>query len=301
MHPTFESGTRGLAARLRAAREQKNLSQSELSLRAGLDRKVCCLIEGQSGSRNPAASTVHKLAQVLEVSPAWLAFGEDDRQARVAQLLQELLTLRAASGGPAEAAEAPPLWPYGHRRPDSVAPHLPPLPRAYAPVIVALNPTLPYRHRVMLAEQLKIVAISNCKPSYTPAARIVRGFLEKLVLPHELPVVERLCGALSGPDRLLRAKTALTLLVDAGLPVHGTHLHVSLRHHSFPQRLQVMLDEARKILECAEFYDYRLSHGAPPEPPVQRLLQSYEQDRGWPPLLPGASAPTMLPPAAEGS
>lgn len=62
--------------RLRKARKSRDLTAAALSLAAGIGRGSVALME--SGERLPRTSTVERLAAVLKVSPAWLAFGLDD-------------------------------------------------------------------------------------------------------------------------------------------------------------------------------------------------------------------------------
>lgn len=69
------SGSTGLPERLREARERLYLSQSKLSLLAGLGRITVHNIEERRTQGNVGVVTVEKLARVLRVSPAWLAFG----------------------------------------------------------------------------------------------------------------------------------------------------------------------------------------------------------------------------------
>lgn len=65
----------GLPARLREARERAGLTQSEVSRRAGLSRMTCSDIEGGRRMGNIGVRTIELLAEVLGVSPCWLAFG----------------------------------------------------------------------------------------------------------------------------------------------------------------------------------------------------------------------------------
>lgn len=62
-----------LAARLRAARKRASLSASRLALDAGLSDGVVRHIEDVGGI--PSVQTVERLAAVLDISAAWLAFG----------------------------------------------------------------------------------------------------------------------------------------------------------------------------------------------------------------------------------
>lgn len=60
--------------RLKRARKERGLSARELSLSAGLSPSLVQMIEDQR-SRLPGLDTIEKLAMVLGVSTAWLAFG----------------------------------------------------------------------------------------------------------------------------------------------------------------------------------------------------------------------------------
>jgi transcriptional regulator with XRE-family HTH domain len=62
-----------LDVRLKRARKEQGMSARELSLAAGLSPNVVQMIEEQG--RLPALDTVERLASVLSVSTAWLAFG----------------------------------------------------------------------------------------------------------------------------------------------------------------------------------------------------------------------------------
>lgn len=70
-------GAAGLPDRLREARERMYLSQSKLSLLAGLGRITVHNIEEHRTQGNVGIVTVEKLAKVLRVSPCWLAYGVD--------------------------------------------------------------------------------------------------------------------------------------------------------------------------------------------------------------------------------
>ena len=69
------AGGAGLPERLREARERLYLSQSKLSTLAGLGRVTVGDIEEKRNQGNVGIITVEKLAKILRVSPAWLAFG----------------------------------------------------------------------------------------------------------------------------------------------------------------------------------------------------------------------------------
>jgi transcriptional regulator with XRE-family HTH domain len=69
------SGSAGIPDRLREARERLYLSQSKLSLLAGLGRITVNNIEERRSKGNVGVVMLEKLSKVLRVSPAWLAFG----------------------------------------------------------------------------------------------------------------------------------------------------------------------------------------------------------------------------------
>ena len=64
----------GFAARLRSAREMRNLSKRSLALSAGLAPGTVNGLE--DAARNVGTETVQRLASVLRVSPSWLAYGD---------------------------------------------------------------------------------------------------------------------------------------------------------------------------------------------------------------------------------
>lgn len=68
-------GGRGLPERLREARQRMYLAQSKLSLLAGLGRMTVGDIEERRNQGNVGILTVEKIAKVLRVSAAWLAYG----------------------------------------------------------------------------------------------------------------------------------------------------------------------------------------------------------------------------------
>lgn len=65
-----------VALRLRALRAQLALSRRALGLRAQLSGTAVALIE--DGRTVPRVDTVEQLARALDVTPAWLAFGEGE-------------------------------------------------------------------------------------------------------------------------------------------------------------------------------------------------------------------------------
>ena len=65
----------GLAARLVEARQHAELSQADLAAAAGLSAQQVFRLERGDG-HGAKLGTVAALAAVLQVSPAWLAYGE---------------------------------------------------------------------------------------------------------------------------------------------------------------------------------------------------------------------------------
>lgn len=63
----------GMGARLEQARESAGYSRRGLSEKAGLANQTAFMIE--TGRRMPSVETVERLANVLGVSPAWVAYG----------------------------------------------------------------------------------------------------------------------------------------------------------------------------------------------------------------------------------
>lgn len=70
--------------RLREARERMYLAQSKLSQLAGLGRMTVGDIEERRNQGNVGILTVEKIAKVLRVSPAWLAYGAGTPETTVA-------------------------------------------------------------------------------------------------------------------------------------------------------------------------------------------------------------------------
>lgn len=62
--------------RLREAREQRFMTQSELSAKAGIQISTISRIENNRQESRPRLSTIRKLAEVLRVEPHWIMFGE---------------------------------------------------------------------------------------------------------------------------------------------------------------------------------------------------------------------------------
>jgi transcriptional regulator with XRE-family HTH domain len=89
-----EYRARGIAERLRLARERRGLTQAELCERAGVDRKSCFNIENDKMGGNVRFRTVERLASALQVPAGWLAFGTDDSKVLITGLLQEFVAVQ---------------------------------------------------------------------------------------------------------------------------------------------------------------------------------------------------------------
>lgn len=66
-----------LGNRLRAARQDKSLTLAKLGAALSPPRGRTAVCEWEKGRCEPSLDTVAQLAQVLDVSPCWLAFGVD--------------------------------------------------------------------------------------------------------------------------------------------------------------------------------------------------------------------------------
>lgn len=67
---SVEEQVNQLAKRLRSEREKRHISQIDLALKADLSQNIVALIE--TGKRTPKISTIFKICQALEMSPAIL-------------------------------------------------------------------------------------------------------------------------------------------------------------------------------------------------------------------------------------
>lgn len=91
MESTTKNLYDGIPTRLTQARERCGLTVTEMSQRAGLDRKSCLKIEAGRARGNVRWHTVERLSRALGVSPSWLAFEAKDGAARVKELLARLV------------------------------------------------------------------------------------------------------------------------------------------------------------------------------------------------------------------
>lgn len=89
----------GIGIRLKAARETKGLSQSDLHNKTGLSRTV--LINYEAGRHKPGARELRLLCDALEVSPNHLIYGTEEPHSRKSGLADTLLNMGEAAIVPA--------------------------------------------------------------------------------------------------------------------------------------------------------------------------------------------------------
>ena len=89
----------GIGIRLKAARESKGLSQSDLHNKTGLSRTV--LINYEAGRHKPGARELRLVCDALEVSPNHLIYGTEDPHRRSIGLADTLLSMGEAAIIPA--------------------------------------------------------------------------------------------------------------------------------------------------------------------------------------------------------
>ena len=65
-----------IGERLRATREHRVWSQNDLAKESGVPIVTISRIENDRYAERPRPSTIRKLAEALEVEPAWLLFGD---------------------------------------------------------------------------------------------------------------------------------------------------------------------------------------------------------------------------------
>lgn len=70
-----------LGQRLEYARRRKVLTQAELAQAAGVALITVTRLENDVGTASPRPATVRRLAQALDIDPAWLLFGDGEGKA----------------------------------------------------------------------------------------------------------------------------------------------------------------------------------------------------------------------------
>lgn len=63
------------AQRLRATRERRGLTQAKMAALMGVTRPM--IAQWETNFRHPSIATLQRLAEILDVSYEWLAFGDD--------------------------------------------------------------------------------------------------------------------------------------------------------------------------------------------------------------------------------
>lgn len=70
-----------IGERLEETRKRRILTQAELADKAGVALITVTRLENSKSSVNPRADTVRRLANALDVDPAWLLFGNEGPKA----------------------------------------------------------------------------------------------------------------------------------------------------------------------------------------------------------------------------
>ncbi len=83
-HDRKEGRLETLGHRLEAARRRRILTQAELAQAAGVALITVTRLENEAGSGNPRPETIRRLAKALEVDPAWLLFGDQELESKIA-------------------------------------------------------------------------------------------------------------------------------------------------------------------------------------------------------------------------
>ena len=73
-----------VGGRLEATRRRRVLTQNELAQSAGVALITVTRLENNAGSGSPRPETVRRLARALDVDPAWLLFGDEVSEGKVA-------------------------------------------------------------------------------------------------------------------------------------------------------------------------------------------------------------------------
>lgn len=74
-------GMASIGERLEETRKRRILTQAELADKAGVALITVTRLENSKSNVNPRADTVRRLANALDVDPAWLLFGDEDLKA----------------------------------------------------------------------------------------------------------------------------------------------------------------------------------------------------------------------------
>lgn len=85
----LDAQEQNILKRLREIREQKGISQLELSFESGVSQNMITYIE--NGKRTPTLKTVLKLCNALKINPATLFEKSDSEKAEARKTIVELL------------------------------------------------------------------------------------------------------------------------------------------------------------------------------------------------------------------
>jgi DNA-binding XRE family transcriptional regulator len=232
LHPEVST----LPERLRQARERRRLSQSSLSLQAGLSRTMCGRIEAGTVSPNLSIDTILRLARALEVCPAWLAFGLELRQDDPVY-----------TPGPAQFPAGPPVAEWHapvHQPAGSPRRRLPALEPALQPLLAPLGPYLDHDRRLDVSRCLVDITLARDPELAQFALRRLSDLLRPLV---SAPEADAALGVLSGTDPIRRGKQALALIADADLPIPVSRLEIPLGRGTVPAGLQGAVEAVIEI------------------------------------------------------
>ena len=73
-----------LGIRLEMSRRQKVMTQAELAEASGVSLITINRLENDQGTANPRAGTIRKIAEALDIDPAWLLFGDGEPHLKAA-------------------------------------------------------------------------------------------------------------------------------------------------------------------------------------------------------------------------
>ncbi len=289
----------GIAERLCLARKKKGLKQAELSLKTGLDRKTCFNIETDRVQGDIGLHTLERLARALNVSPAWLTFGDEDGEFRVADLLAQVAAEKQQrldqathmerlgffgdgelkdeneedwgkdeAGDDLDEAEDEdqqqrredeeerhrrakfPVWPHGYRPLAVWYPELLPMPRSYAPVLLALGPSQPRPQRVLAGQWLVSLVWEVDEASRRREAGRLQELLLSIVPERDRTAVEQVMRRLNSSDPATAGRMALELILDGGIPVSFNRLLMMRR--KIPSSKERLISAAECVLEILE-------------------------------------------------
>lgn len=86
---TIEEQERGVCLKLRQERENRKMSQLELSLESGVSQNMITYIE--TGKRTPTLSTILKLCNAMKIDPSVLFLKHDEEKEKAKQTVLEII------------------------------------------------------------------------------------------------------------------------------------------------------------------------------------------------------------------